>query len=117
MAPDEAGVGQAGQVDEADAVREVRERPGRSLQRETGLADAADAGQRHETCIAEVALDLGQLHLTADEARHRDRQIVSLVGRQDDGGTSCRRIACSSALELRARLEAELVVQDAARRR
>ena len=93
---DERGVGQRREIDEADAVREVRRAPGppppgpggscRRRRRRSSVTRRASPRQ----CV-----DLGELDLAADEARDRDRQVVALVGRPDErrpraGGSPAR---------------------------
>jgi hypothetical protein len=81
---DEAGLGERGQVDEPDTVRPRVELPACDLQREPGLAGAADPGERDEAVLPERCGELVELPLAAEEARRRGRQVVPGVARLDE---------------------------------
>src|SRR5262249_48379585 len=66
---------------EPRAVREIRERPRRELERETGLAAAADAAQRQQPRAGERRGAALELRGAPDEAGELRRQVV-----RDRGG-------------------------------
>ena len=84
-------VAQARQLHEPDAVAARVHPRARGLEAETGLARAAGAGEREQAVAVEQTGDLPQLAVAADEARQRDRQVVtSRLGRSPAGRASGR---------------------------
>jgi hypothetical protein len=69
-------VGHAGQIDLPDTLGVVFDLTFGNCLGESGLADAARAGEGYQTAFAEQALDLLDLALPADEARELNRQVV-----------------------------------------
>ncbi len=63
------------EVDEPRPVRELRQRLGARLQGQPGLAHPTGPGQGHEVVPSEVAHQLLDLGLTADECRELSRQV------------------------------------------
>jgi hypothetical protein len=91
---DEGRVGEGGEVDEDDAVREPRRRPRRGLDGEARLAGAADPGQGDEADLGlgQQPMECGQLLCAADERRRGDRQ-------RGEGGHGRDRGAAAGGLE------------------
>ena len=67
---------QPGQLDQAGAVGELADDPGRRAQRDAGLADAARAGDGDQPGGAEQAGQLGQLAVPADEPGDLEGQFT-----------------------------------------
>ena len=61
---------------EPRAIREARQHLGRDLNREAGLADAADTGQREESPFAERTRDLCDILIASDERTDLCRQVA-----------------------------------------
>ena len=61
-------IAHGGQFDDPHPVGEAVGQPGRDLQRESGLADAADADQRHQPMRFQRRLQVGQFSLASHEA-------------------------------------------------
>ena len=78
------GVGERRQLDHPHAVGVLLDERAADLDREPRLADAADAGQRHEPVGADELDDLGEQTFPTDEARARHGQVapVRLGGAQ-----------------------------------
>ncbi len=74
---DEGGVGDRGQADEDDPVRELRGKIGGDVQGQPRLADAARPRQGDEADLvaAQQCGDVGGLALAADQRRPRPRQV------------------------------------------
>jgi hypothetical protein len=73
---DEAGLAQRSELDEPGAVLELPKQLGRHLQRQPGLAHAADAGQRDEPVAPDELGDLLDLSLSSDESAQLYREVV-----------------------------------------
>ena len=119
------GVVERGELDEVRAVGEVRRAPVRELEREVRLADPARPGQREQPHVR-VGEQLGggrEIVLAAEQRRRRDRQGGGEHGlhggRGRDGRVELERRVLGEdrglqALELRARVQAEVLDQDVA---
>ena len=120
---DQRRVLEARQRDEPGAVGELRREPVRELEREVRLADPARAGQREQPDVR-VAQQLGrgrQVVLAAEQRRRRERQRRRLERRGRGRRRRCGRVELErrvlgqdrglQALELRARVEAEVLHQ------
>ena len=68
-------MGERRQVDQPHPVRVVRQHVRADLDREAGLADAADAGQRHQTMLTQQPPHLDDLAVATHERRQLQRQI------------------------------------------
>ena len=77
-----AGSASSAKLHQPDAVAIRIHHFGGHLQREPGLADAADADQRQQPGARQQPLDLDQLPLAADERRQRLGQIRVLAARR-----------------------------------
>ena len=107
LQPDAAGdrhrhqrrVPHRGQRHEVHAVREVRLRPARQLDRQPRLAAAARPGQREQPRAGQQASRLGQLALPAHEARRRSWQHARSSHHR------AARVSATSALHLGAQFK------------
>jgi hypothetical protein len=70
------GIVQPGQLDQARAIGELAGQLSRGAQRDTGLADAAGAGDRDQPGAAQQAAELGQLPLPSDEPGDLEGQLT-----------------------------------------
>ena len=68
-------IGDRGQFEQPDAVRELVGQPRRDFGRQAGLADPAHPGQRHQPMSLQRLLHLGQFCLASDEARRLRAQV------------------------------------------
>jgi len=83
-------IGDCGEFEKPDAVGKFIDETGRDLQRQPGLADPADTGQRHQPMSLDRRRHLVEFGLASDEARGRGAQIPQT------------RIQCPQGWELRA---------------
>ena len=74
---DMLGGGQRRELDQPDAVARAVEQLGRGLQRESRLAGAAGAGQRHEPRAPQQVRDVGDLALAPDQRARLLGQVVA----------------------------------------
>ncbi len=114
-----SGARDGSEADEQHAVAELRLEGLRGREREARLAGSARAGERDEprALVPEERGDRRQLEPAADERRGRNRKRLRGAGRRCRGGEA-RLLPQDRPLELLergARLEAELVGEDAAR--
>jgi hypothetical protein len=72
----ELGVGDAGQPDEADAVRVVVRHRSRHLERQAGLPHAAGSGDGEQPVVLEQARDPAEVLLAAEERGEPEREPV-----------------------------------------
>ena len=68
-------IGDRGQFEKPDAVRELVGQPRRNFGRQAGLADPAHPGQRHQPMSLQRLLHLGQFCFASDEARRLRAQV------------------------------------------
>ena len=79
----QGGIGERRQIDEPDAIGEALRHLLRGGQRQTRLADAAGADQRHQAhvVLGEEAAEEGQLILPPDQPRRLGREMDGDAGR------------------------------------
>jgi hypothetical protein len=115
---DQLRVGERGERDEEDAVGKTRRRAARDLEGQPGLAGSARAREREQAHVVaqEEAPRFRQLPLASDERRRRRRQAG---GGDHGGGLGEPGILVEDLalqpLQLRPRLDAELVDESRAR--
>jgi len=80
---DEDGLAQGGELDQPRPVGVLARDLARDVQRQAGLAGAADADERDETVRAQQAADLGRLALPPDERGQVGRQVGRRVARAE----------------------------------
>ena len=112
---DELGVGQRREVDEGGAVRELAGDEGGDLDREAGLPHSARAGDGQQAAVVapEQTDERRHLELAPDERCRGRRQVDGGPARRLELGVLAQDLALE-LLELRARLEAELLEERAA---